>query len=324
MITSYHWRLLILSLACFFLAHLALGLVTALVAPLAIRAAEKLRPRWAALLMLVMRLMPSMASVLIVLGVGVPAYLWLEPDKDLEWLSLRCLLLAALGGLVWALSIGRGIHAVVSSLRYRRHCARIAAKAMLAGEREPVWVLDCQSPSLAITGLFRSRIVISRELSDTLSPEQLSAALRHEGAHRRSLDNFKRLLLILAPGLLPVWNPFGAIEKAWCRFVEWAADDVAVAGNLDSSLALSSALVLAARLGLTPSPQPLMTSFASETGDLGQRVNRMLRSPLAPIPKRTWIPCTISLMMASGVAAAAVHSPRAYSTMHAFLEHLTR
>ena len=56
MMFPYMWRLLCLSLACFFLVHLAVGLLIHLVAPAAIRTAERMRPHRAAGVMLALRL----------------------------------------------------------------------------------------------------------------------------------------------------------------------------------------------------------------------------------------------------------------------------
>src|SRR5665647_2521347 len=79
------------------------------------------------------------------------------------------------------------------------------------------------APLLALVGVFVSRLAISRPVIGALSAAQMAAALRHEEAHLVSHDNLKRLLMLLAPGLLPGFHGFDAIERGWARFTEWAA-----------------------------------------------------------------------------------------------------
>src|SRR4029077_12109018 len=97
--------------------------------------------------------------------------------------------------------------------------------------------------------------------------------------HRISRDNLKRLLLMLAPGLIPFVNPWQRLERSWARFTEWAADDMAVVGHPGRSLALASALVRVARAGPYPYPPPLVASLVGSGADLAARVNRLLDPP---------------------------------------------
>jgi len=73
----------------------------------------------------------------------------------------------------------------------------------LPGERMAAWVVDGPAPCVMLAGVLRPRLVISRGVVAALSAEQLSAAIRHERAHGISRDNLKRLLVLLAPGILP-------------------------------------------------------------------------------------------------------------------------
>jgi len=88
-------------------------------------------------------------------------------------------------------------------------------------------------------------------------------------------DNLKRLLVLLAPGMLPFASGFRNLERAWAKISEWAADDLAAAGKTRRSLSLAAALVHVARLGSTA--PALATSLMAEGADLSERVDRLLR-----------------------------------------------
>jgi beta-lactamase regulating signal transducer with metallopeptidase domain len=137
-----------------------------------------------------------------------------------------------------------------------------------------------------LAGVLRSRLVISRKVVAALSAGQLSAVLQHERAHSRSRDNLKRLLVLLAPGMLPFLSGLRNIEQAWARVAEWAADDFAAAGDSRRSLTLAAALVRVARLGSVPAPPALVTSVIPAGIDLSARVERLLHCAPAAQPGR--------------------------------------
>jgi len=114
---------------------------------------------------------------------------------------------------------------------------------------------------------------------DALSREQLAAAIRHEEAHLSARDNLKRLLLAATPRL----PRFRALERAWSRMSEWAADDEAVAGDTERSLCLASALVRVARLGTVPAD----VGFLGDGADLACRIERLLHPGAYVPPRRT-------------------------------------
>ena len=102
--------------------------------------------------------------------------------------------------------------------------------------------------------------------------------------HRTSLTDFRRLLLLLAPDVFPfVSNAFSALDRSWITFSEWAADDSAVANDLQRSLSLAGALVHVAQMGAAPRLSPLCTSLVSSNSacmnrDLSERVDRLLHT----------------------------------------------
>ena len=326
MMFPYLLRLVCLSLACFFLVHLAVGLVVHSIAPAVIRIAERMRPRRAAAMVLALRMAPLAIGALLVVGLCVPSYLQLEPLNAVEPVGFTCLAAALLGIAIWTNSIGRAIRAARRSLRYVRQWECTASKTRVAGEQDPVWVVDGMSGLVAVTGIVRPRLVISRPVLKELSREQLAVALRHERAHQKSRDNLKRLAILLAPDLVPFARGFGTLDRAWTRFSEWAADDRAAAGDPRLSLSLADALVRVARLAAGAQPSCLVSTLLANSGDLKERIDRLLLAD-----SETAQPERGSPVMVAGVAftmaaciAGVVMQPGVLFFAHRILEHLVR
>ena len=322
MMLPYLLRLLCLCLAAFFVIHSVAGLVVAAAGPAAVRAARRMRPRLAGRFLLALRLLPAALALFVVAGLCVPSYLWLEPETNTEELGAGCLAAAVLAAALWTISTARGVHAAIHSARRVRGCQRLSRLSTPPGSRLPVWVLDAPDPLLALVGLLRSRVVMSRPVVNALSAGQLAAALRHEEAHRVSRDNLKRLLLLLAPGLLPGYHGFGAIERGWARFTEWAADDDAVAGDAHLSLSLAAALVRLARMGGIPSPSPLSTPFLGDSREISARVDRLLSpvpaAPMRSLPSAAWA----GGLALAAAGAASMLQPATLQSAHRIIEQL--
>ncbi|HXM40811.1 MAG TPA: M48 family metalloprotease [Bryobacteraceae bacterium] len=311
MTLSYFPRLLCISLATFFLVHLALGMGVALIARQATRLGERLRPHVAARCMLALRLLPAAGAAFIVVAVCLPSYLCLEPEAPTERVGFGCLLVALLGTALWSVSIARGLRAAAGSRHFLRGCERAGRPARLPGEHADAWIVDSAAPLLAISGIVRPRLLVSRSVVSALSAEQLAAALRHERAHWTARDNLKRLFILLTPGILPFAGGSRTLECAWKKFAEWAADDRAVAGDAHRACALAAALVRVARI----------TAAAGDTDRLAARVDRLLReSPPTPAPQPMLALSGILLLAAS--LAVAILQPSALYSVHVALEHL--
>ena len=307
MILPYSLRLLCLCLASFFLLHAALGWAAWLAAPGAIKLAEKMRARSAARFLFFLRVIPASLAAIVVLGVGVPSYIWLEPRATEESAGLACCAAALLGGAIWCVSIVRVLHAALRSSRYASQCKRIGREMPREGACVPTSVLDVDAPVIALAGVFRPRVLVSRSVIRALSPAQLEATLRHENAHRISRDNLKRFLFLVAPGIFPLTRSLQALEHAWARFSEWAADDEATRGDSRLSLLLAAALVRVARMGAAPQPSLSMTPLIAGDRDLSTRVDRLLRGqPAAPASgwRRSTILSTAAVVVTVLLAAA--------------------
>jgi beta-lactamase regulating signal transducer with metallopeptidase domain len=320
-IPSYFVRLFCLSMATFFLVHLALGAVVSMLAPAAVRIAERLRPRRAARLLLALRLFPLGAALFVTAGMCVPSYLRFEPEASVERIGVACLVAAIFGAAVWGISIMRALRTAVRSLRYTRLCRRLGYRTHLDGESSPVLIVEWTAPCLALAGIVRPRMVISKSILGALPADQLTAALRHERAHLVSRDNLKRLFMLLAPDVLPFVRAFRAMERSWARFTEWAADDSAVGGDSRRSLSLAAALVRVARMGSAAQPS-LASSLLADSQDLSARVDRLLQAaPDASERRRPFFTIAASFAVAASLVAMVLH-PATLRVVHLLLERL--
>lgn len=320
----YTVRLLCLCGAAFFMLHMMLALVARCASGTAVRVAEHLKPRAAARLLFTLRISPWMLTLLAVLAFCVPSYLWLEPEATGERVGLVCMLMALAGLAIWASALVRVVGAVRGTVRYLHHCQHHGRKVAVRGEASPALLLKDKAPVLAVAGVLRPQLVISKRVMRGLSAEERAAALRHEQAHCTAGDNLKRFLILLSPDLFPFVRTFGPLERAWSRFTEWAADDQATEGDPQRALSLASALVRVARMGSKPQLGYLSCSLLGSDHDLSQRVDRLLRpQPRSRKPVREFVPLLtgVGALVTSAVAVATLW-PGSLTLVHRALEQL--
>ncbi|MGH9482414.1 MAG: M56 family metallopeptidase [Terriglobales bacterium] len=313
----YWLRLLCLSLGAGAFSYAAGLLAASVLAPALLRRLDPKRPlpparaaRW----LLGLRLLPAALAAMVVGGLCVPSYIWLEPVGRAERGSWGFSLAAAGGAVLVLLAVARLAAAAIASRRFCRRCRQIGR----------IFVVPGAAPMLALAGIVRPRLLISRSVLARLSPAQLQAGLLHERAHLRARDNLKRLLMILTPA---PGAGFRALERAWVRAAEWAADDRAVAGDSQRSLTLASALVAVARLGPCAPIPPVAAllvhaSLAGDGADLAERVSRLLAPPAAPYTdahSRVWAGWT-----GLSVLVWAMLQPTTLLAAHRLLERLVR
>lgn len=337
---SYGFKLLCLSLAAFFIVHFAAAMVVNWLAPAAIRAAGRMRAHSAARFLLMVRLAPVAIAILAVAALCVPSYIRFEPDAEAEQVGWACLIAAMLSIAVCATSLVRGVRAILKSRRWLRDLKKgthysvpdpnsLNCPGAVGVDRavRPLFqqLRIVEGNTVALAGLIAPRVIVSREVIRTLSPAEFDAALRHERAHADSRDNLKRLLMLLAPDALPFFPArFPAIERAARKFSEWAADDRAVNGDPERSVALASALVRVARMAAktvhaAPHPSPLVTSLID--GDLTARVDRLLSASPQGEPDRF----TPMALVLGGIALASLLvRPGALISVYELLERLMK
>jgi hypothetical protein len=318
-ILPYALRLLCVCLASFFLLHLALALLAHLLARVTRQWTARVAARdsaRAAAFVLGIRLLPTALGIALVLALCVPSFLSFESERGSEVAGFPFLAAALLGAAVWVISSARSLRA----LRRSRRCLAGALQS-LPGGSEPFWLWEGPAPLLALAGVFRPRVVVSRKVVSALDANQFSAALCHEWAHRAAGDNLKRLLLLLAPEPLPGISLFGAMDRAWARLAEWAADDRAAGGDPHRSISLAEALVRVAKLGGAPRGSSLLSSFVRSGEDISKRVERLLTPGVQPAGHRVSGRIAFAGLAASPLLVGAL-VPGALSAVHQVLERL--
>jgi Zn-dependent protease with chaperone function len=322
MMLPYLGRLVCLCLASFFVLNITAGLFVRIASKSAIRFTESRTAMAAARLLLGLRLLPFALAVFFVLGLCVPSYLWLEPAAASESVGLTCRVLGLLGAATWFLSLVRTARSLWASLCYNRLCRLAGQEARLPGESSPVVLVENEAPLLAMSGLFRPRLLISRSVLQNLSAGELDAALSHEHAHHTSRDNLKRLLIQLAPDIFPFLDPLRTLERARSQFAEWAADDQAAAGDSGRAVSLAAALVQVARMGRGPRLPLLSTSLLASDRDLSARVDRLLETLPVTVAstRKTRSALPTAGVLLAGFLAALLAAPATLSVVHELLE----
>jgi Zn-dependent protease with chaperone function len=322
MILPYLLRLLCLSFASFFVLNAAAGLFVGITSKSAIRFAESRASDTAARFLFALRMFPFVLAALFVIGLCVPSYLWLEPAATAERVGLLSVVLGLFGAAIWFASIARTIHSLIASLRHNRLCRLAGQETLLPGNTSPIVLVEDEAPLLALSGLLRPRLLISRGVLRVLSAEELEAAFRHEHAHLTSRDNVKRLLLLLSPDIFPLLRPLRMLEHSWSKFAEWAADDQAAAGDSSRALSLAAALVHVARMGAGPRLPFLSTPLLVGDRDLSVRVDRLLRADATALPHASKMQPSLRTagFLLAGCLAALLLTPSALSSVHELLE----
>jgi Zn-dependent protease with chaperone function len=320
----YTMRLICLCCASFFMIHLALALAARLAAGTALRIAEHMKPGTAARFLFFMRMSPVVLTLFAVLGFCIPSYLWLEPEVSGEKVGFFCVLTAVLGVAIWALALMRVVGAVRGTNRYLHDCERHGRKITVRGADSPALLLADKTPVMAVAGVLRPQLVISRRVMRGLSPEQREAALSHERAHCESGDNLKRLMILLAPEALPFTGIFRSLDRGWAKFTEWSADDAASAGDPQRALSLASALVCVAKMGSKPRMSYLSCSLVGGAKELSERVDRLLRpqvKPGKPVKEVVHLLTSMTALVGSAIAVMVIW-PGSLALVHRALERL--
>jgi Zn-dependent protease with chaperone function len=325
---SYGIRLTCLCLEILFLTNLVVSIAVLGLSRQGARASSTMRPQRAAWLFLTLRLLPFFTSLCVITLLCIPSYLRYEQNIGRERVGWFCLVTAALGLALCLTSVYRSIRAFVHLHFIEKRFRPLPRVPSPLLTETPMCLAEeggSGTPLLALVGILRPRLIVSRRLLEALSAEQFEAALCHERAHQRSQDNLKRLLFAMAPGILPFTGRFKieGIEKHWERYAELAADDDAAGGRIDRAVALAEALIHVARLGPIERRIPLASSLSARNLELAMRVDRLMAiDSTTPLQRRGSKASWNSSLIFFGFATLLALLPQALHPLHRLLESL--
>ncbi len=257
--------------------------------------------------LLALRLLPAAGGLLLTLGIVAPAFLRFEPVHDAEQPGPALVALGAAGIVVLCVGGTRILRAVVLTRRLRQQwLARGSALPALRGDT-PAHLIDIPYPLVAIVGILRPVLVVSRKVAGECSADEVSLIAAHERAHLRARDNLKRLIIDGCPDILR-WTRTGhELTAAWSAAAEDAADDVATGDDRRARIALASVLLRVARMAVSGAPAPRLASALVGLNGVERRVRRLANARPLPSPSRAGLGVLVGLAAVALAAAATNH-----------------
>jgi hypothetical protein len=322
MLLSYWLRLICLLLFSLGSLQVALDLLLRLAMSLAKQGINRMTSRGRERVYFAVPVASHVVALLLALLVVGPQYIQNETNPLQERVGTVCLA----GAIVIA---ARYLYALLRTaelvLQIRRANKRDDGRVVLAGGM-PVHISTDIYPLLAVTGLFSTRIVISRHLlaNAAFSPELLEIALAHEEAHVCHHDNLKHLVLASLALLRPGVRPGGSLQR-WRYAAEIAADEDAVSGNSSRAILLAESLLVAARAVPPQRASLLSLGLLPHEEELDKRIGLLLREDSAHLPAMTpgWrgIIRAAALLMAA-TCALLHHSAASFHELAEYVLHL--
>ena len=202
-------RLLLLAGCCALLAFAATNVLASAGVILHWR---RTRPTWTRLSassLLRLRCLAATISTATAGLIVLPSFLVHEPRASVEAIGLPLALGAALGFVIFASGLVRGLLAWLRTRSAVRAYMRSAKRVTLPGWSGPAWVVD-GSAGVCVVGLWRPALLVSRGVLASCTPRELSGIVAHERAHVAALDNWKKLLVRCVPDVL-AWTPVARV-----------------------------------------------------------------------------------------------------------------
>src|SRR5215510_9893824 len=227
-------------------------------------------------LLFALRVFPPVIAVVFVGVLLLPAYIAHEPRRAVEPVSLKLGVLAVISAAGLLLALWRGVAAWIATRRLIKDWLRVAEPVRFDQIPIPAYRLRHQFPVIAIVGAIRPKLFIADHLFQSLTPEELAAAIAHESGHLAARDNLKRAALRACRDALAILPCGARLDRAWAEASEAAADEHAARRERAVALDLASALIKIARL-VPEGVKPTMPASALLIGDGADGISLRVR-----------------------------------------------
>jgi len=240
----------------------------------------KCSARTRAEILFVMRIGPPVLAIIAIVAFMIPSYVAYEPHATDESVSWKLGTLAALSAVGVSLAIWRGIRSWLATRSLLRDWLAASTRIELDATNVPTYIIDHSFPIIAVVGAFRPRLFIANHVFESLSEEELAAAITHEYGHLAARDNFKRSVMRVSRAALLLIPCGRSLDRAWSDASESAADEYAAQKSSLVALNLASALVRIARMipkGQQQNMPAAVSAFLNEdTPGVKVRVRRLV------------------------------------------------
>ncbi|HEX6043583.1 MAG TPA: M56 family metallopeptidase [Pyrinomonadaceae bacterium] len=293
----------------------------------------KCSARTRAEILFVMRIGPPVIAIVAIAAFMIPSYLIYEPYATKETVSWKLGSLATLSAVGVGLAISRGVRSWLATRSLLKQWLAASTPIKLDTIRVPTFVLEHSFPIIAVVGALRPRLFIAGHVLESLSEEELAAAIAHEYGHLAAQDNFKRSALRISRAAL-LLIPCGRwLDRTWSEASESAADEHAAQKSSQVALDLASALVRIARMIPTGQRQSLPAAVSGflmgeDAPGVKVRVSRLVelastdpRMLVSSAPLFRFIPWLV-LTLVVVVSVTIESRPQVLAAVHVFVEHV--
>jgi Zn-dependent protease with chaperone function len=287
-------------------------------------------------ILFVMRIGPPVIAIVALAAFMIPSYVIYEPHKTEEFVSWKLGTLAALSAVGVGLAIARGVRSWLATRSLLKQWLATSTPIQLDAIAVPTFVVQHSFPIIAVVGALRPRLFIAHQVLDSLSQEELAAAIAHECGHLAAHDNFKRSVIRSSRAALLLIPCGRSLDRAWSDASESAADEHAAERSSLVALNLASALVRIAKM-IPKGQQQIMPASASaflsddeDTPRVKLRVRRLVE--LAATEPRQLVSSArlfrlmpwlvLTALVVTGVSIES--RPQVLAAVHTFLEQVVK